>query len=321
MDCTNKLRVIVGDVTIGMRGEGFSYIFATVKGGMESLVQNGREWLYRMPVPTFWRALTDNDRGSGFALKSGMWIGADCFARCVETRATIDDNAVEVPLPPANNVYAGEVEAERAAVTFVYETLTVPATHVTVCYEVFAGGGIHVRVHYEGREGLPELPVFGMRFVMPTCADRFRYEGLSGETYPDRMAGGVHGIHEVKGLPVTPYLVPQDCNVHMQTKWVEVYRSTSLDNSVKQQEETALRFAAEEDGDIAFACIPYTALELENATHQEELPAARRTVLTVLGAVRGVGGINSWGIDVEPPYHIDAEKDIDYGFWIGGIKD
>ena len=321
MDCINKLRVVVGDATIGIHGEGFSYIFSGPRAGLESLVRDGKEWLYRTPMPTFWRALTDNDRGNKFALKSGMWLGADCFIQCVGIMVMIDDQPVTVPLAPANNVYGGDVEAERVTITFVYQTTTVPETQVTVSYEVYAGGDIHVRVHYAGKEGLPELPVFGMRFIMPTCADRYRYEGLSGETYPDRMAGGIPGIYEIEGLPVTPYLVPQDCNVHMQTKWVEVYRSTVQDNSCKEKKETGLCFRAEDGKEIAFACIPYTATELENATHQEELPPARRTVMTVLGAVRGVGGIDSWGADVEEPYHISAEKDIDYGFWIGGVRE
>ncbi len=320
MDCTNKLQVIVGDATIGMRGERFSYIFSGARAGMESLVRDGKEWLYRSPVPTFWRALTDNDRGCGLALKSGMWIGADCFIKCIGITVSIDDVQVAVPMAPANNVYGGAVPADKATVIYVYETITQPSTQVTVKYEVLAGGSIHVQVHYEGRKGLPELPVFGMRFVMPTCADRYRYEGLSGETYPDRMAGGVPGVYEIEGLPVTQYLVPQDCNVHMQTKWVEVYRSEVLDNSCKENRESGIRFSAEDGKEFAFACIPYTAMELENATHQEELPPARRTVLTVLGAVRGVGGINSWGADVEPPYHISAEDDIDYGFFIGGVE-
>lgn len=320
MGSTNKLQVIVGDVTIGMRGEGFSYIFSGTRIGLESLVRDGKEWIYRAPAPTFWRALTDNDRGSGFALKSGMWIGADCFIKNMGIGVTIDGTPVTVPMPPSNNVYGGAVEADCASVTYTYETVTVPRTQVIVAYEVHAGGAIHVRVHYAGKEGLPELPVFGMRFIMPTCADRYRYEGLSGETYPDRMAGGVPGVYEVEGLPVTPYMVPQDCGMHMQTKWVEVYRSTVLDNSCKEKKETGLRFRAEDGKSIAFACIPYTAMELENAAHHEELPPARRTVLTVLGAVRGVGGIDSWGADVEQAYHISAEEDIDYGFWIDGVK-
>ena len=60
----------------------------------------------------------------------------------------------------------------------------------------------------------------------------------------------------------------------------------------------------------------YTASEIENALHHEELPQARRTVLCVYGAVRGVGGIDSWGSDVEDDYRISAEEDIDYSFTI-----
>lgn len=44
---------------------------AYAQGGLESIVKDGYEWLYRCPKPTFWRALTDNDRGSKFHIKSG----------------------------------------------------------------------------------------------------------------------------------------------------------------------------------------------------------------------------------------------------------
>ena len=155
-----------------------------------------------------------------------------------------------------------------------------------------------------------------MRFLMPTAAEGYIYEGLSGETYPDRMAGGIPGVYEVQGLPVTPYMVPQDCGMHMQTKWLEIVRKTSLDNTDRGGRSSRLKITAEEGKDFAFSCLPYTAQELENAMHHEELPPARRTVVSILGAVRGVGGINSWGADVEDIYHISGEQDISYGFWI-----
>jgi len=50
--------------------------------------------------------------------------------------------------------------------------------------------------------------------------------------------------------------------------------------------------------------------------HHEELPPARRTILCIYGAVRGVGGIDSWGSNVEDEYCISAEEDIDYSFTI-----
>ncbi|MCI7130439.1 MAG: beta-galactosidase small subunit [Lachnospiraceae bacterium] len=317
MDCTNKksLRVTYGDFTLGVHGEGFDYIFSYAQAGLESIVKNGYEWLYRCPKPTFWRALTDNDRGSGFQMKSGSWLAADMFINCKDIEVIMDGISQGKPCAPANNRYGGDVDAKEIVVKYTYETITNPSTIVHVTYTVKETGKIMVEVHYVGANGLPQLPVFGMRFIMPTLADKYIYKGLSGETYPDRKAGAAEGVYEIKDLSLTPYLVPQECGMRMDTEWVEVTRHTSLDNSRKDISVQTLRIEKTEQT-FAFSCLPYTASEIENATHHEELPPARRTVLCVYGAVRGVGGIDSWGSDVENAYHISAEEDITYSFVI-----
>ena len=309
-------RIVIGDVTIGIQGQDFAYIFSVGMGGMESLYKDGKEWLYRAPRPAFWRAATDNDRGNGFVFRSAVWSAADRFVRCVKVTARMDEQEISMPPAPENNKYNGDETCDRFEISYTYETPTVPVTEVTVSYLVESDGRIHVQVDYLGKQGLPELPVLGLRFLMPTAAEGYTYEGLSGETYPDRMAGGIPGVYEVQGLPVTPYMVPQDCGMHMQTKWLEIVRKTSLDNTDRGGRSSCLKITAEEGKDFAFSCLPYTAQELENAMHHEELPPARRTVVSILGAVRGVGGINSWGADVEDIYHISGEQDISYGFWI-----
>lgn len=309
-------RIVIGDVTIGIQGQDFAYIFSVGMGGMESLYKDGKEWLYRAPRPAFWRAATDNDRGNGFVFRSAVWSAADRFVRCVKVTARMDEQEISMPPAPENNKYNGDETCDRFEISYTYETPTVPVTEVTVSYLVESDGRIHVQVDYLGKQGLPELPVLGLRFLMPTAAEGYTYEGLSGETYPDRMAGGIPGVYEVQGLPVTPYMVPQDCGMHMQTKWLEIVRKTSLDNTDRGERSSRLKITAEEGKHFAFSCLPYTAQELENAMHYEELPPARRTVVSILGAVRGVGGINSWGADVEDAYHISGEQDITYGFWI-----
>lgn len=315
MDCTNKkpLRVVYGDYTLGVHGEGFDYIFSYAQGGLESLVKNGYEWLYRCPKPTFWRALTDNDRGSKFHIKSGSWLAADMFIDCKDMEIIVDSVSQGKPYAPVNNCYGSDVYAKEVSVRFTYETITVPSTEVNVTYTVNETGRIGVKVHYKGKKGLPQLPAFGLRFIMPTLADKYMYEGLKGETYPDRKMGAPKGVFETNDLSLTPYLVPQECGMRMHTDWVEITRHTSLDNSRKDSSAQILRIE-KVDGKFSFSCLPYTATEIENATHQEELPPARRTVLCVYGAVRGVGGIDSWGSDVETPYHISAEQDIEYTF-------
>lgn len=130
MDSRNKLRIVFGDVTVGIHGEDFHYIFSKQTGGMESLVKAGKEWLYRTPYPTFWRATTDNDRGNGFPLKAGMWLGADQFRKCIGFRLLADGEAVENHNAPENNVYSSQEYVQEAVLTYTYETITVPATTV-----------------------------------------------------------------------------------------------------------------------------------------------------------------------------------------------
>ena len=317
MDYTNNLplRVVYGDFTLGVHGKRFDYIFSYAQGGLESLSKNGYEWLYRCPKPTFWRALTDNDRGSSFHLKSGSWLAADMFISCKDVEVIMDGVSQGKPCAPDNNRYGGDVYAKEMKIVFVYETITTPVTKVEVTYTVNEFGKIKVDVHYFGVKGLPQLPVFGMRFIMPTLADKYEYDGLSGETYPDRKKGASKGAFTVEDLSLTPYLVPQECGMHMDTNYVKVFRHKSLDNSRKDFSEQELVFEKTENT-FSFSCLSYTASEIENATHHEELPPARRTVLCVYGAVRGVGGIDSWGSDVEAAYHIDAESDISYSFVI-----
>ncbi|MRN06142.1 beta-galactosidase small subunit [Lactobacillus sp. 0.1XD8-4] len=314
MAYTNKLNVIYGDGTLGLSGDDFHYIFSYERGGLESMKINGKEWLYREPMPTFWRATTDNDRGNGFNIRAAQWLGADVFHKCSQIQLTVDGQKfTELPIAPITNEFSDSMTAQSVTIKFTYETLTVPATNVTVEYTVTPDGQVKITMHYYGHQGLPELPVVGMRFIMPTTAEGFDYDGLAGETYPDRMAGASEGTFHVDGLPVTKYLVPQENGMHMNTRALRITRKTTLNNADHDIEPFSLKISQAEQP-FAFSCLPYTAEELENATHIEELPLARRTVLVIAGAVRGVGGIDSWGADVEPQYHIPAERDVEFSF-------
>lgn len=314
-DMNHRLHITYGDFILGVSGEGFRYLFSYQRGGLDSLYKEGREWIYRTPKPTFWRAVTDNDRGNDFPLKSGMWMSADVFMNSRAVSVKVDGKEIPFPKAPENNRYTEKQYAEEIEIAFEHETITVPQTTVDVIYHVAADGALRVTATYHGKSGLPELPVFGMRFIMPTVAEGYTYQGLSGETYPDRMMGGIPGVYKIDGLPVTPYLVPQDCGVHMETEWLEIRRGSDLDNRSQGYRQTMLRIE-QTDAPFAFSCLPYTAQELENATHQEELPPERRTVLCIYGAVRGVGGIDSWGADVEEPFHVSGEEDLSFSFQI-----
>lgn len=313
---SNKLHVVYGDGVLGLHGNGFEYIFSYERGSMESLKINDREWLYQPIYPTYWRASTSNDLGNGFSHHSAQWLGADMFPKCTAIELTVDDHHfAELPIAPLNNRFSGNETAEKVMIKFTYSTATTPVAQTSVTYIVESNGRIQVSAHYYGEKELPELPVFGVRMVMPTMATGFTYTGLSGETYPDRLAGGQEGTYHVDGLPLTPYLVPQEMGMHMRTSALKVTRETTQNNADLHPQRFTLKFV-QIDQPFNFSLLPYTAEELENATHIEELPAARRTVLVVAGAVRGVGGIDSWGAAVEKDATLAANNDYEFSFAI-----
>ena len=112
-------------------------------------------------------------------------------------------------------------------------------------------------------------------------------------------------------MPVTPYLVPQENGMHMNTQKLFITRNTTQNNTDHILNPFGLKIQ-QNDLPFNFSLLPYTSEELENATHIEELPLERRAVLVIAGCVRGVGGIDSWGSDVKPQYTISAEKDYDF---------
>lgn len=313
---SNKMRIVYGDGTIGLHTKKFQYIFSYERGSIESIKVKGKEWLYRPFYPTYWRASTNNDQGNGFAYNSAQWLGADVFPKCTNIDLTVDDHHFDrLPIAPLNNKYSEHESARVVKIVFTYQTATVPSTKTVVSYTVKASGTIRVKAYFYGVKGLPQLPIFGLRMIMPTAATSYTYRGLSNETYPDRMAGAVKGKFKVKGMPLTHYMTPQDMGMHMATEKLKVTRETTLNNADLDNDKFSLRFVKDHD-DFNFSLLPYTAEEIESATHIEELPLERRAVLIIAGAVRGVGGIDSWGAPVEKKYQLPADNDYQFSFKI-----
>ena len=285
------LTVVEGDVNLGVKGDRFDLQFSYTEGGLASLrTADGNEWVWRAPRPALWRAATENDKGCGFPVRSAAWMAADAY-------------------PQVTGWKVEEKTSAQVRIRYTFAFASVPGASADILYTV-TGNALRVDARYHGAAGAPELPVFGVRMSTLRPAARVCWTGLSGETYPDRFRGAAFGRwSETPHIPA--YLVPQDCGVHMDTRTL-----TLEQQDADRRTRSALTVRMADGKPFAFSALPYTAQELENAAHQDELPPVSRTVLTVMGAVRGVGGIDSWGTDVEPAYHISGEEDHSVAFLI-----
>lgn len=284
----NDFRVVEGDVNIGVHGRDFSVMFSKQAGTLISVKYSGREMISLPPAPLFWRAMTDNDKGAGMHFDSSSWYAASL------SRRTLSFELME--------------EEDRATVTYVYKLSVSEGVRVSVTYTVFSDGSIKVQSSYHGEPGLPKFPLFALTFKVP--ADYYQlkwYANGPEENYIDRLFGARLCRFQNHALDnVSSYLVPQESGNRTGV------REVSITNDLGQ----GIIISAPVEAPVEANISPYTAMELENATHHYELPNIHHTVVTIAGRQMGVGGDDSWGAPVLDEYQIDPSVDMDFEFTI-----
>ena len=287
---TKKMQVIYGDVNIGVKGEGFLAMFSKSEGGLASLQYDGTEYITRAPKTSYWRACTDNDRGAKQGFDRSMWLTAGLYQKVIDVKVE-------------------ELE-EQVRITFEYELPTIPKAYSTISYVMSGDGVVHVHLLYKGTEGLPEILAFGMDFKLKERYHNFEYYGYGPEeNYVDRMEGARLGIFEGTAKEnLSNYLIPQECGNRVGTRWLKV----------TDEYGRGLQFTCEE---IPFesSVLPYSAYELENALHQEELPKIHYTWVRILAKQMGVGGDDSWGAPVHEQYRIPSDKNLEIAFHVSKL--
>ncbi|MBF0787119.1 MULTISPECIES: glycoside hydrolase family 2 TIM barrel-domain containing protein [unclassified Streptococcus] len=285
-------RVVRGDGHIGVHGQHFDILFSVIEGGLVSYVKNGKEFIIRTPKTSFWRALTDNDRGVKHGFDRSSWLGASLYQKCIDF--SVEESATEVTIQFTHQLPLGE-----------------NISH-TVAYTVDSQGRVLVTGRYPGYQGLPSLPLYGMDFKVHSSYHFVRYYGYGpDENYIDRLSGARLGIFDTTAQEnVQPYLFPQETGNRCQVRWLEVTDSCGK----------GLRFTAAENS-FEMSVLPYSAYELEQATHQEELGPARFTWIRLLAAQMGVGGDNSWGAPVHDDYLLEAANPYVFSFWLDTIEE
>lgn len=287
---TKKMQVIYGDVNIGVKGEGFLAMFSKSEGGLASLQYDGTEYITRAPKTSYWRACTDNDRGAKQGFDCSMWLTAGLYQKVIDVKVE-------------------ELE-EQVRITFEYGLPTIPKAYSTISYVMSGDGVVHVHLLYKGTEGLPEIPAFGMDFKLKERYHNFEYYGYGPEeNYVDRMEGARLGIFEGTAEEnLSNYLIPQECGNRVGTRWLKV----------TDEYGRGLQFTCEE---IPFesSVLPYSAYELENALHQEELPKIHYTWVRILAKQMGVGGDDSWGAPVHEQYRIPSDKNLEIAFHVSKL--
>ena len=276
--------VTVGRWNAGVQGSGREILLSRTQGGLVSYTFDGHEFVLRRPAITTFRALTDNDRGAGHGFERAQWMAAGRYARCV-------DNVIE------------QVDEDTLKAVYTYELATPQRTKVTVGYTADTTGRLNLHVEYPGESGeLPTIPAFGIEWTLPVQYSNLRFFGAGPEeTYQDRKHAklGVWSTDAFKDH--APYLMPQETGNHEEVRWAEITDENGHGLRVSRANGAA---------PFAVSLQPYSSFMIEEAQHQDELPAPKHMFLRVLAAQMGVGGDDSWMSPVHSQYHIPADQPI-----------
>ena len=288
------LRVVEGDRNVGIFGDGFSAMYSRDHGVLISYTVCGREMLKTPPRPVFWRAPINNDNGNGMPARYAAWKTADLYAAPMG----------EARLKKEKGQDLVQRNADGSVSLGTWWTLTGhPGLEWEMITTVHPGGRTEITMKYAPVKEMGDMPVFGVGFKMDADYDRIRYYGLGPEeNYTDRREGARLGIFETTAEKnMTPYLVPQECGNRTGVRWAEVtdFRGRGL------------RFRG--DG-MEFNALPWTAHEIENAAHPNELPRRHYTVVRAAKQQMGVGGDDSWGARTHEEYLIDVSREMTFTF-------
>ncbi len=269
-------------------------VFNRKDGSLRSFGKKGENLLYYAPDASFWRAMTDNDRGENFHIKANVWRCAARNKQLKSVEKSVTDSTVVI----------------RSS----YRINDAPSDW-TVTYTARPDGELLIDIDWTADSpSLPELPRFGMLFTLPKKYCNFRWYGRGPwENYSDRNTSSFIGIHSGNVADMRfRYIRPQESGNHTDVRWAELTDADGrglLVRGLQPLEVSAL--------DVSCDDLDPGVNKLRQ--HDNDIaPDRKRIYLNVDLRQRGVGGDDSWGQKPHEPYRLTAPS-YSYSFTIKPI--
>ncbi|TDC08034.1 DUF4981 domain-containing protein [Streptomyces sp. 8K308] len=273
--------------TITVRGTDVTVTISRSTGLMTSYEALGTRLVSSGPVPNFWRAPNDNDRGNGHPTRNATWrsAGANRTVTGVDVRR-LSDRAV------------------RVTVRGTLPTST--ASQYTTTYTVYGNGEIRVaNTLRPGSSSLPYIPEVGTILFLPSALERMHYYGRGPEeNHWDRHTGSDVGVYSsTVSDQWTSYLRPQENGNKTDIRWVAL---------VDAQGRGLLAYG---EGLLEVNASHFTPEDLSAETrHEYQLSPRPEVVLRLNHRQMGVGGNDTWGAHTLDAYKLFPDREYAYAY-------
>jgi len=298
---TASLEVKDGDETATISGKDFSARFDKKAGVLTGYRYRGVTVLERGPLPDFWRAPTNNDRGA--------W---KVFRAMAGTNKSLD---IELWREAGPRWDVKEVNVERVDGSTVKVAVRaglplVGATYA-MTYVVHGDGTIQVECSYKpGADKLAMMPRFGTELVVAPGFENLAWYGRGPkETLVDRAFERIGVYRSTVDKEWVEYMRPQENGNKADVRWVKLTNAAGM--GILATGTSPLNVTARH----------YTKTDMERAGYTFQMKRHPETYLNLDGAQMGAGGIDSWSPNAYPmaPYRIASGEERSFSYTLKGV--
>ena len=275
-DTYGSLRVMSDDVNIRFERRERNQL-VSIKVGGEELLQGPMRF-------NFWRALTDNDRGTRAGSRLGCWRDAgDTPGIYNNTKWSIENYKI--------------LDGGKKVVVVSGATVcTQPECKGQVVYTI-TSKGMEVDMQFFPNDALPEIPEVGLLFELPPDFENLTYLGAGPEeNYIDRCNATQIGLYNTTVTDLyTDYLKPQECGNRTGVRYATLVGQKKV-------------FSLVAEPVMELNVSHWLPKEIENTWHGKDLPPVTKTVVRCIARQQGVGGYDSWGAHCNEKYKNKTDK-------------
>ncbi len=275
---------------------GARLLFNKGNGNIDSFTFGGKSLMNGTFAPSFWRAPTDNDWGSGMHVKANAWRYA-----------------------AENRKLTSFTHKEAGNKVIVSERYRLPdvSSDYTIDYTVYPDGrlGVEASIIPDNGADIPEIMRFGMIAAMPKPMDYFSWYGRGPwENYSDRNTASFMGEWGADVSEIYyPYVRPQETGNHTDVRHASLTDATG----------SGVRIDAVKPLNITALDVHPSDLDpgmKKNQMHDSDVRHNIHNNYLYIDLVqRGLGGDTSWGATPHEPYIVKAQP-MSFSFILTPLK-
>ncbi|KAJ7517559.1 hypothetical protein O6H91_21G029500 [Diphasiastrum complanatum] len=263
-------------------------------GSIQSWTVASKKVVVKGPVPCFWRAPTDNDKGGGQNSYDSQWRASGLDQLEITDSTDFKPRAVS----PHVIEISGVIYLDRAK-TFGHTHLHAESSKmfkICVTYLIYGSGDVIMQCYIEPNAILPPLPRVGIQFSVDKIFRDVEWYGRGPfECYPDRKSAAQVGIYQEKVDRLhVPYIMPGECGGRSDVRWA----------ILKDNEGVGLMAMSMNGCLLQMSASYYSTQELDSATHNQELHPKDNIEVHLDYKHMGVGGDDSWTKSVHEEFLI-----------------